>query len=218
MVYYSGYWQTQKHSTAHCTCISACSMTSFPWTESVKYWCLDVGIYYVATSFLSWLCFDIHVVCFLICFPMKYWDFSVKSKPILPLLVTSEITIFIFTVSKNGLFMNSWLKVLPEGLKCSILVRNYGEDINVPRTSDVTYCADVTLFLHATSGRLSLTAAFCLRRCLAFYCFKCYLASFSRYKTVFLPNIMPPKHAKQYQIDAKWLGKNSFLTWESKSG
>ena len=33
-----------------------------------------------------------------------------------------EITIFIFTVSKNGLFMNAGLKVLPNGLKCSILV------------------------------------------------------------------------------------------------
>ena len=45
-----------------------------------------------------------------------------KSKSILPLVVTSEITIFIFTVSVNGLFMNSGLKVLPKGLKCSILV------------------------------------------------------------------------------------------------
>ena len=70
---------------------------------------------------------------FLICFPMKYWDFWVKSKSVLPLVVTSEITIFIFTVSKNGLFMNSVLKVLLKGLKCSILVRTYGEDINVPR-------------------------------------------------------------------------------------
>ena len=74
-------------------------------------------------------------------------------------------------------------------------------------TADVTYCADVTLFLHATSGGLSLTAALSLCRFLAFYCFKCYLASFSRYKTVFLLNIMPPKHAEQDQIDAKWLGK-----------
>ena len=41
-------------------------------------------------------------------------------KSILPLLVTSEITIFIFTVSKNGLFMNSGLKVLLKRLKCSI--------------------------------------------------------------------------------------------------
>ena len=41
-------------------------------------------------------------------------------KSILRLVVTSEITIFIFTVSKNGLFMNSGLKVLPKGLKCSM--------------------------------------------------------------------------------------------------
>ena len=45
-----------------------------------------------------------------------------KSKSILPLVVTSEITIFIFTVSQNGLFMNSGLKALPKGLKCTILV------------------------------------------------------------------------------------------------
>ena len=45
-----------------------------------------------------------------------------NSKSILPLVVTSEITIFIFTISKNGFFMNSRLKVLPKGLKCSILV------------------------------------------------------------------------------------------------
>ena len=33
--------------------------------------------------------------------------------------VTGEITIFIFTFGKNGLFINS---VLPKGFKCSILV------------------------------------------------------------------------------------------------
>ena len=70
---------------------------------------------------------------FIICFPMKYCDFSVKSKSILPLVVTSEIMIFIFTVSKNGLFMSSGLKVLAKGVKYSILVWNYGEDVNVPR-------------------------------------------------------------------------------------
>ena len=41
-----------------------------------------------------------------------------KSKSILPLVVTNEITIFIFTVSKDGLFfMNAGLKVLPKRLK-----------------------------------------------------------------------------------------------------
>ena len=43
-----------------------------------------------------------------------------KSKSILPPVVTSEIMIFIFSVSKNGLFMNSGLNVFPKGLKFSI--------------------------------------------------------------------------------------------------
>ena len=75
------------------------------------------------------------------------------------------------------------------------------------RTAGVIYCADVTVFLHATSGGLSMSAAFPLHRFLAAHCFQCYLVSFSRYKTAFLPNMMPPKHAEQNQIDAKWLGK-----------
>ena len=80
-------------------------------------------------------------------------------------------------------------------------------------TADVTYCADVTcFFLHAMSGGLSLTAAFSLHRFLAFYCFKCYLDSFSRYTTVFLPNIMSPKHAEQGQTDANWLGKKGYFS------
>ena len=41
----------------------------------------------------------------------------------------SEISIFIFTV-----FINS-AKSCPKGLKCSILVRNFGEAINVPRSN-----------------------------------------------------------------------------------
>ena len=75
------------------------------------------------------------------------------------------------------------------------------------RTADVTYCADVTLFMHATSGGLSLNAAFffffffffffCSDFLLfvAFCCFKCYLVSFSRCKTAFSANTIPPKHA-----------------------
>ena len=75
------------------------------------------------------------------------------------------------------------------------------------KTDDVTYCADVTCFLHATSGGLSLTVAFFLCRFFVFYCFKCDLASFSRCKTAFSPNSMPHKHVEQ--IDAKWLEKFS---------
>ena len=119
-----------------------------------------------------------------------------KSKSILPLVVTSEITIFIFTVSKNGFFffffffVNSGLKVLPKGLKCSILSEITVRTLTFHGgTGDVTYCADVTFFcfffLHATSGGLSLTAAFSLCRFLAFYYFKCCLASFFRYITAF---------------------------------
>ena len=67
--------------------------------------------------------------------------------------------------------------------------------------------ADVTRFLHATSGGLSLTAAFSMHGLLAFHSFKCYLVSFPGVKTVFLPNIMPPKHAGQDQVDANRLGK-----------
>ena len=109
--------------------------------------------------------------------------------------------------------MNSGSKVLPKGLRCSIMSKITARMLTFrDRTADVTYCADVTLFLHTTSGGLSQTAAFSLRRFLAFHCFNCYLASISRYKTTFLPNIMPPKHAEQEHIDAKWLGKKLVLT------
>ena len=57
------------------------------------------------------------------------------------------------------------------------------------------------------SGRLSLTAPFCLSWFLAFYCFKCCLVSFSS-----APNIIPPKYDEQDQIDAKWLEKK-FIFW-----
>ena len=104
-----------------------------------------------------------------------------KSKSILPLVVTSEITIFIFTVSKNGLFMKSGLKSCQKAENVAYLSEITARTLTFfDGTADVTYCADVTLFLHATSSGLSLSAAFSLCRFLAFYCFKCYLASFSR--------------------------------------
>ena len=71
-------------------------------------------------------------------------------------------------------------------------------------TADNFYCVGVMLLLRATSGRLSLTAALFLPQFLAFYCFKCYLGSFSRCKTAFSPNTIPPGQDK---IDAKWLEK-----------
>ena len=75
------------------------------------------------------------------------------------------------------------------------------------QTADITYCADVMPFLHATSGGLSLTAAYFLCRFLKAYWFKCYFGSFSWCRTVLSPNILPLKHTEQDQIDAKWLKK-----------
>ena len=128
---------------------------------------------------------------FLIWFPMKYWDFPVKSKSILPLVVTREITIFIFTVSKNRTFYEFWVKSLGKGLKCTILVWNYSEDINVPRWNRWRHLLRWPNAFSARDIRRTITAAFSLRRCLALYCFKCYLASFSRYKTMFYQILCP---------------------------
>ena len=103
---------------------------------------------------------------FLICFPMKYWDFQGKSKSILPLgwPATKEDTIFLsLTVYKNRLFKNS-------RLTCTFLSKRgwnvgYLSEITPMtltfrrRTADVTFCTDVKLFLHATSGRLPLMIA-----------------------------------------------------------
>ena len=52
-------------------------------------------------------------------------------------------------------------------------------------TADVPYCSDMTLFLYATSDRLSPTMAFSLCQFLALYCYKINLASFSRYAVFF---------------------------------
>ena len=97
---------------------------------------------------------------------------------------------------------------MPNGLRCSILSTITARMLTFrDRTADIIYCADLTFFLHTMWGGQSQTAAFSLSQFLVFHCFKCYLASFSWYKTVFLPDIVPPKHAEQDQIDAKWLEK-----------
>ena len=51
-------------------------------------------------------------------------------------------------------------------------------------------------FLHSSSGRLSPTLALSLCQFLALYCFKIYLASFLRYKTLFLPLTLQPLYNK----------------------
>ena len=46
-----------------------------------------------------------------------------------------------------GIFMNSGLKVLPKGLRCSILSKITARMLTFrDRTADVTYCDDVTVF------------------------------------------------------------------------
>ena len=63
------------------------------------------------------------------------------------IITCDDITFVIFTVCKNGIFMNSGLKVLPKGLRYSILSKITARMLTLrDRTADVTYCADVTLF------------------------------------------------------------------------
>ena len=128
---------------------------------------------------------------FLLCFSM--W---VRSKPIISLFQTNDFSSFtVWDYFFLLYFMNYRLKVLPKMLKCSILVWNYGDDVHVPRSNRRRhlFCWR-NAFLLETWGGLSLNAAFFfLRWFLAFYCFKCYLGSFSMYKTAILPNVIPPK-------------------------
>ena len=57
--------------------------------------------------------------------------------------------------------MNSRLKVLFKGLNVVYLSEITATTLTFrDRTADVTYCVDVMLFVHATSGGLSLAAAF----------------------------------------------------------
>ena len=102
--------------------------------------------------------------------------------------------------------MNSGLKVMPKGLRRSILSKIMVRMLTFrDRTTDVTYCPDVMLF-------------FCTRRQADYHRLWHFLcADFLRFIALNaiwpLTNIMPPKHAEQDQIDAKWLGKKvSFLT------
>ena len=80
------------------------------------------------------------------------------------------------------------------------------------RTADVTYCADVTLFLHATSGGCHRFRHFLWPDFLR--CITCYLGSFSRWKTAFSPNNTPQDTLNKTKIDAKWL-EVKFVFWFS---
>ena len=57
--------------------------------------------------------------------------------------------------------MNSRLKVLPERFKCSMYAYLKLQQLTFhDGIADITYCANIMLFLHAMSGQLSLTVAF----------------------------------------------------------
>ena len=109
-----------------------------------------------------------------------------KSKPIISLFQTMKIRLLDFHylgLLFSPLFYEFSAKSLPpKGLNVVYLSKITATMLTFySRTADVIYCADVTFFLHrATSGGLSLTAAFFLRRFLSFYGFKCYLGSFPR--------------------------------------
>ena len=51
-----------------------------------------------------------------------------------------------------------------------------------------------------------------LGRILAFYCFKCYLGSFSRCKTAFSPTIILPKHAETTKCGREMAGKKCLFS------
>ena len=81
-------------------------------------------------------------------------------------------------------------KSCPEGLNVVYLSEIMTTTLTLcVRIADITYYADadITLFLHVRSDRLSLTAAFFLHLFLAVYCFKCFFSSFSLCKTVLHP-------------------------------
>ena len=85
---------------------------------------------------------------------MKYWDFTVKSKWILPLVATSEDTFFISMIMKMDFLRILGLHCYPkEGWNVGYLSEIMQMTLTFPDwTADVTYCADVTLFQDATSG------------------------------------------------------------------
>ena len=103
----------------------------------------------------------------------------------------------------------SRLKVLSKRFKCSILVWNYSDDVNVLRSNRwhhlLCWCNAI---LYATSGGLSLTVAFFLRR-FGFITLNAIWVNFIGAKLCFHPILCPLKHAEQDQIDAKCLEKVS---------
>ena len=124
----------------------------------------------------------------------------------------------LFLKTDFRLFMNSGLKVLPKRLKCSILVWNYSEDVNVLRWNRWRHL----LRWH--------NAFFCTRRQADYHWLRDFLCTdflhfidlnailphFLRKTFILAQYYAPPKHAEQDQIDAKCLGKRLVFWRESQ--
>ena len=114
-----------------------------------------------------------------------------KSKPIISLLQTMKIQLLDFHCL--GLLFSP----LFYEFSAKKLAQIYLSEITATtltfhdRTADVTYCADVTLFLHVTSGGLSLTAAFFCGDFLRFIALNAIWAHFLGAKLRFHPTFYP---------------------------
>ena len=78
------------------------------------------------------------------------------------------------------------------------------------RTADITYCANVAFSAHVVRQTVTDCGIFSAPISCALLLLKMLYGHFSRYKTVFSPNIIPPTHAEQDQIEAKWQEKSLF--------
>ena len=100
---------------------------------------------------------------------MNYINFSVKS---VISISNNENMTFGFSLFGTTFFSSILLifraKFCPKGLNVVYLSEITATTLTFQdRNADVTYCADVTFFLRAMSGGLSLTVAFFLRRFIA---------------------------------------------------
>ena len=125
-------------------------------------------------------------------------DFSVKSNSICSLFQTVSIRF------SNIHCLRLICLSLPKGWRRCILVWKCVKRLKFPvKTADVTYCSDVTHFLHVTSGRLSRTLSF-----LALYCFNIYLASYSSYKLCFYLIVCSRSYASMPKLNRTKLMRN----------
>ena len=127
----------------------------------------------------------------------QQWVFVPHRALVLVILINTQgelqfkSTKMTFLRQKIGLKMLYYVGLKVYGCTIALYLKKKTKKTKQTELLLITFCADVTLFLHTMIGGLSVTAAFYLSHFLEFYCFKCYLGSFSRCKTVFSPNIIP---------------------------